>query len=964
MKKAVRIFILSLACAVAAAQPVEVYKQIRIDVPDRATLARILSSGVDACAITGKVGGPMEFVAGPYEVQQLRAQGTAFEVLVEDLASWYQLRTSPVPENALGFGYGSMGGFYTNAEVNQQLDSMHLLYPSLITARESVGVSVEGRTMWAVKISDNPGVNESGEPEVLYTALHHAREPEGMMSVLYYMWWLLQNYGSNPIAAYLVNARQMWFIPVMNVDGYVYNQTTNPGGGGMWRKNRRNNGGSFGVDLNRNYGPVYMWNAPNGGSSTSPLADTYRGPSAFSEPENRAIDAFIRAHNFKTAFNYHTYSNLLIYPWGYLSQESRDSLLFRDWAYEMTAVNKYIMGTDLQTVNYSTRGNSDDYMYGDSTKPRVFALTPEVGSDAAGFWPTIGEILPLAVENLTSNQFLSYAAGFLPRLRGTRVLEADSNGSIIAGESFALAARFRNVGVGASSGLSIEATTDVPWVTFSPSAVAVGVFVPQTETEIRFQGTVDPLAPSAGVARVFLRSTDLDGIVKTDTVRLYAGQATLLLADSARTGTSNWSTGTGWGTTALAHTPPLAFTDSPSGNYLPSTINSLTMLGTANLSSYQYAELRFWTRWSVEPTWDFATVEVSTNSGTSWTVLRTEMSRTGSGISGGQQPLGSFGYDSYTPGLTWVEQTADLSSYAGRQIKIRFRMASDSGVERDGIYLDDIRIYAYNTTIPPVAPALVAPVDGASSVSTTAVLRWHATGGAAAYQVQVSADSLFSSMGLNDSTVADTARSVSGLATDATYFWRVRARNGAGAGPLSPVWRFTTVGSLTRTYPMEQFWNLVSVPVAVSNPAAGAIFPGASSSIYAFQPALGYILEDTLRHSSGYWAKFDTATTVEIAGIPFAEDTIPLVGGWNMIGSLTEPLASGSVVQVPPGILQSAFYTFTGPGSYVVADTLRPARGYWVKAGQAGELILRVPGARSAVRSTSDAKRSSVEGRR
>jgi carboxypeptidase T len=962
MKNAARIFILSLACAVAAAQPVEIYKQIRIDVPDRAMLARILSAGVDACAITGKVGGRMEFVAGPYELQQLRAQGTPFEVLVEDLASWYQQRMSPFPENALGFGYGSMGGFYTYAEVNQQLDSMHLLYPSLITARESVGVSVEGRTMWAVKISDNPGVNEPGEPEVLYTALHHAREPEGMMSVLYYMWWLLQNYGSNPTAAYLVNARQMWFIPVMNVDGYVYNQTTNPGGGGMWRKNRRNNGGSFGVDPNRNYGPVYMWNAPNGGSSTSGGAEDYRGTAAFSEPETRAMDSFVRAHSFRTALNYHTYSNLLIYPWGYLSRESSDSVLFRGWAYEMTAVNKYIMGTDLQTVNYATRGNSDDYMYGDSTKPRVYAMTPEVGS--TGFWPTVGEILPLAVENLSSNQFLSYAAGFLPRLRGTRVLEADSNGSIIAGENFALAARFRNIGVGASSGLSIEATTDVPWVTFSPSTVTVGVFAPQTESEFLFQGTVDPLAPAAGRVRVFLRSIDAEGVVKTDTVRLYAGQASLLLADSARTGTSNWSTGTGWGTTALAHTPPLAFTDSPSGNYPPNTINSLTMLGTANLASYQYAELRFWTRWSVEPTWDFATVELSTNSGTSWTVLRTEMSRTGSGISGGQQPLGSFGYDSYTPGLTWVEQTADLSSYAGRQIKIRFRMASDAGEERDGIYLDDIRIYAYSTTVPAAAPLLVAPLDGAVSVPLTSTVRWHTAAAAAAYQVQLSADSLFSSTVVNDSTVTDTARSVSGLASDATYFWRVRSRNGAGAGPYSPVWRFATVGSLTRAYSMEQFWNLISVPLTVSNPAAGAMFPGASSSIYAFQPALGYIPEDTLRHAAGYWVKFDTATSVEITGVPFAVDTIPVVSGWNLIGSITEPLASASVVQVPSGILQSAFYAFTGPGSYVAADTLRPAHGYWVKAGQAGGLILRAPGAMSAVRGTTDAKRSRVEGRR
>jgi carboxypeptidase T len=963
MKNALRIFILGLACAAAAAQSPETYKQVRIDVPDRAMLARVLSCGIDACGITGKVGGRMEFVAGPYEVQELHAKGIPFDVVVEDLASYYHQRMSPVPENALGFGYGSMGGFYTLAEVNQQLDSMHLLYPSLITARESIGVSVEGRTMWAAKISDNAGVNESGEPEVLYTALHHAREPEGMMAVLYYMWWLLQNYGSNPEAAYLVNSRQMWFVPVMNVDGYFYNQTTSPGGGGMWRKNRRSYGGGiYGTDLNRNYGPVYMWNAANGGSSTSPSADTYRGTAAFSEPETRAIDSFVRAHSFKTALNYHTYSNLLIYPWGYLSQESRDSVLFRGWAYEMSEVNKYIIGTDLQTVAYATRGNSDDYMYGDSTKPRVYAMTPEVGS--TGFWPTVAEILPLAVENLSSNRFLSYAAGFLPRLRNTRVLEADSNGSVVPGESFALSARFRNVGVGASTSYAVEATADVPWVTFSPSTVSVGVLAPQTDTEVLLQGTVDPLAPPAGLARVFLRSTDADGFVKIDTVRLYAGTAALLFADSARTGTSNWSTGTGWGTTAVAHTPPLAFSDSPSGNYPASTVNSLTMLGTANLATYQYAQLRFWVQWAVEPTWDFFTVEVSTNSGTSWTGLRMEASRTGSGISGGQQPVGSFGYDCYTPGLTWLEQSADLTPYAGRQVKIRFRMSSDAGEQRDGVYLDDIRIYAYNATLPPVAPALVAPADGASSVSTAATLRWHLTGGAAGYQVQLAADSLFAATIVNDSTVTDTVRAVSGLASDATYFWRVRARNGAGAGPYAPAWRFTTIGSVTRSYPMEQYWNLVSLPLAVANQAAGAVFPGASSSIYAFHPSLGYLPADTLQLAAGYWVKFDTTTTVEISGVPFVEDTIPVVAGWNLIGSLAEPFGAAAVVQVPSGLLQSGFYAFTNAGSYAAADTLRPAHAYWVKAGQAGNLIVRPPGAVQSVRKTPGINRNSVEGER
>jgi carboxypeptidase T len=962
MKSCARIFFLILVYASAAAGSADVFKQVRINVSDRNTLTRVLDCGVDPCGITGKVGGWMEFVAGPYELDQLAGKGIAYEVVVEDLAAFYQQRMSPVPENALGFGYGSMGGFYTLAEVIQQLDSMHLLYPSLISARDSVGTSVEGRTIWAVKISDNPGLHEPGEPEVLYTALHHAREPQGMMSLLYSMWWLLQNYGSDPEAGYLVNNREMWFIPVMNVDGYYYNQTTNPSGGGMWRKNRRNNVGSYGIDLNRNYGPVYMWNAPNGGSSTSPSSDTYRGPSAFSEPENRAIDAFVRAHSFRTALNYHTYSNLLIYPWGYLSRESGDSLLFRDLSYDMTAVNRYTTGTDLQTVGYATRGNSDDYMYGDSTKPRVYAMTPEVGSTS--FWPTIGEILPLAVENLSSNRILSYAAGFLPRLRAVRVLEADSNGSLSVGESFTLAARFRNIGVGAATNLTIEATSDAPWLAFSPSTVVVGPVAAQAEQDVFFPGYVDTLAPSAAQVRVFLRSTDADGFVKRDTVLVFTGQPSLLFADSARTGTSNWSTGTGWGTTAQAHTQPFAFTDSPSGNYAANANNALTMIGTVNLASYQFALLKFWTRWSIEPTWDFATVEISTNGGSVWTILRTEASRPGSARSGSQQPAGSFGYDSSPPGLTWTEQSADLTPWAGRQIKIRFRFASDGGEERDGIYLDDIRVYAYSTAVPPLAPSLSSPADGSTSLPSTVVLRWHVTGGAAAYRIQVSADSLFSTLVINDSSATDTSRMVQGLSAGVTYFWRVRARNGAGYGPSSAVWRFTTEGSVTRSYSMQQFWNLVSVPLAVLDPSAGAIFPQASSSIYAFSPDAGYISSDTLRAAAGYWVKFDSATMVQMTGVQVTSDTVPVSSGWNLIGSIAEPLDTSSVIEVPAGILQTPFYGYDNGSAYTPADTLRPARGYWVKSGQAGSLILRTTGGTTASRGGENSQRGRQENER
>jgi carboxypeptidase T len=213
-----------------------------------------------------------------------------------------------------GFGYGSMGGFFTMTEVYARLDSMFALYPNIITQKFSIGTTVQGRPIYVAKISDNPNVNES-EPQVFYNSLIHAREPQAMMTVMYYMYYLLENYGTDPEVTYLVNNREIYFQPIVNPDGYEYNRTTDPNGGGMFRKNRKlNSDGSYGIDLNRNFG--YMWGYNNSGSSNIPSDETYRGTSAFSEPETQAYRDFVNSKNFKTTLNYHTYSNLLLYPWG------------------------------------------------------------------------------------------------------------------------------------------------------------------------------------------------------------------------------------------------------------------------------------------------------------------------------------------------------------------------------------------------------------------------------------------------------------------------------------------------------------------------------------------------------------------------------------------------------------------------------------------------------------------------
>ena len=318
--------------------------------------------------------------------------------------------------------FGSLLGYPNFDEVVAILDEMHALYPNLITAKTSLGQSIEGRDIWMVEISDNPGVDEE-EGEVLYTALHHAREPQGQATVLYTMWYLLEQYATNSDVSDLVDARRMFFVPVVNPDGYVYNELLD--GDGQypgWRKNCRVNSegglcctlsnlGACGVDLNRNYS--YLWGYDDAGSSPNPGSGTYRGTEAFSEPETSAIRDFLESGRYVSeAFNYHTYSDLLLYPWSYENGAyTPDDDLFELQAAAMTAINGYIYGTSWEIL-YRVNGGSDDWMYGEqTTKPKIMAYTPEVGHT---FWPDPSEIIPLADENLEANLLLAQYAGVIP----------------------------------------------------------------------------------------------------------------------------------------------------------------------------------------------------------------------------------------------------------------------------------------------------------------------------------------------------------------------------------------------------------------------------------------------------------------------------------------------------------------------------------------------------------------------
>ncbi len=152
-----------------------------------------------------------------------------------------------------GFIPGSYAGYYTFQEMQSRIDSLVNHYPSLVQKIVLPTTTLEGRPLIVVKISDNVSTDE-GEPEAFYSGLHHAREGMSMMNLFFFMQYLVEHYATDNRIKELVDSRELYFMPCVNPDGYRYNETSQSSGGGMWRKNRRvNGGGQYGVDLNRNY---------------------------------------------------------------------------------------------------------------------------------------------------------------------------------------------------------------------------------------------------------------------------------------------------------------------------------------------------------------------------------------------------------------------------------------------------------------------------------------------------------------------------------------------------------------------------------------------------------------------------------------------------------------------------------------------------------------------------------------
>jgi murein tripeptide amidase MpaA len=580
--------------------------------------------------------------------------GIGFDVLIEDLqarhdARWIQMRNLHQADQARNRGAGAHDdAWFTNykqfSEIITYFNAIAAAHPD-IASLSDVGDSLQGNDVYALTLTgpDAPGNLAADRPVVLWNGGQHAREWLSPMTVSYIASKLADDFGSDSRVTEMINNTRIVIVPVMNPDGYLYTWSNER----FWRKNRRNNGdGTFGVDLNRNWG--YEW----GGEGASPFSsdDTYHGPQAFSEPETQVMRdlAMSFGDSLVSHIDFHTYSQLILWPFGYaegVQTPEPDRTFFDELSTALSDEIQAFSGVfynPIQSVDlYPAAGTCSDWHYGDlGAKSLTFELRPASGAGFDGFDPPPSIILPTAQENYEAAK-LFVERTTLPVSLGVDApdtVASDSPAAVTLTvsdiiDSHVPSSVTMRVRIGSSGSY-----TDIPMNVVSDNAYSADLPGAPCDSVIEFSFQVDTASgdtisfPNSGVlsalAQDFQVSFEDDMEIDTGWV---IGQA----SDSATTGI--WNRMDPEGTDAQPendHTPGSGtdcwVTDGLSGATLGdrdidggATTLMSPLLDAVSLG--EDAELVYW-RWysndaGASPNNDSMTIEISNDVGNSWTTL-------------------------------------------------------------------------------------------------------------------------------------------------------------------------------------------------------------------------------------------------------------------------------------------------------------------------------------------------------
>lgn len=311
-------------------------------------------------------------------------------------------RVTPPTHAATDFPAGDEG-YHTYDELMAELRTAATDHATIASV-STIGTSYEGRDLPLVKISDNVATDEP-EPEVLFTCTLHAREHLTTEMCLRIVNRFTDGYGTDPKITGFVDNREIWVIPSLNPDGAEFDISGGEYQG--WRKNRQPNAdGSIGTDINRNFS--FKWGCCHG-SSTSPSADDYRGPTATSTPEAKALQDWVNsrvvngAQQLKAHIDFHSFAELVLWPYGHTDAQVAEGMTqeeytrFETIGTELAAANSYTPAKS--STLYVTDGDLNDWMWGThKILSYCFEMYPSSGG-LDGFYPPDETITPQTTRN-------------------------------------------------------------------------------------------------------------------------------------------------------------------------------------------------------------------------------------------------------------------------------------------------------------------------------------------------------------------------------------------------------------------------------------------------------------------------------------------------------------------------------------------------------------------------------------
>jgi murein tripeptide amidase MpaA len=362
--------------------------------------ARLAGAGLDLLL---EHEGRIFMVTGPVERLRLAGLGISFAYETDR----FRGTTASAGERTSSGGLN--GAYHSYLECEADLQALERDHPGRAKVF-TLGTSLEGRNISALRVSDNAAADEP-EPALMVLGCHHAREWISVEVPLLFARHLLENYDRDPDVRGLVDGSEIWVVPLVNPDGLEYTIHAYR----YWRKNRRlNSDGSFGIDLNRNY--AYAWGYDDSGSSPTPASDVYRGAAPFSEPETGAVRSLFLRRDVRALVSYHSYSQVILYPWGFADAATEKEAEFDRLAAKMSDLMRAVNGRIYDygraaSALYVTNGDTTDWAYAMAGIPAFTIELPPVDILRGGFFNPETDIAPVFRENLPALLFLArYAA--------------------------------------------------------------------------------------------------------------------------------------------------------------------------------------------------------------------------------------------------------------------------------------------------------------------------------------------------------------------------------------------------------------------------------------------------------------------------------------------------------------------------------------------------------------------------